>query len=1105
MDRNLQQAQHIKRLGLVPLDAIQRALSLAQGQKDLCAVLFEQGLLRAESIPQIRGSPGESPHHLRAQAARGLAPVLTQDPHFAPHIDFVLERKEELGRGGMGVVYRVYDKRLKREAALKLLHGTQDAEDVLRFQRESEVMAQLDHPAIPPVYESGVNASGQHFLLMKVIQGETLSARLKSFQFTSLDAADFQELLRILVKVTEAMAFAHSKGVIHRDLKPSNIMIGQYGEVQVMDWGLCRRVGHKDKALIKGHIDLEPSQLSSIGLTADGTVLGTPGYMPPEQVRGEVVDQRADIFAMGSLLTEILTGAPAVVGSSPLDCLIATTQNKISSPGYRNPKLPLPLIQLAEECLAPDPENRWPSMRALGEELLQLLERRDEATKNSPFSARNAIALVTLLLVSGLLLYFASASLSGRVSPSEQKLREDVRRQKAELLRLQSIPLQKRREALSYGEKARALLKRQLPTAELEREFDALDKEVQAPREIIAVLEKNVDLLSQVERLLVLSRARRLFPESNLVHFKVGAIQNQFLDPLNASQSGAILRSGVEDEYYWATKAIQSFQGLMKSPRPKSNAWQEPIELIEKAIQENPKEADFFYIRGRIYLAKKDSQSAVKDFSEAIALHSGNDRFYLFRAKANLTLEGDRFRQYKDADQARVKSILEDAKRSLWLNKEAMEARLIIARSYQLLKQVDMARAYFLSVLKHPAVTQSMKLNIYDGLGSLCELEERYGDAVKHYRDAIKISRFAEWGKALARCQLLSEDYLGAIKTYREVLKAVRDVKSQVNISRAFLALGDVEQAFSEITKIEYQQVPVAVRYDYYYYRGRILLAKGSFEASTQYLMSAINAAPRKLEPRIDLIEALTKLGKLDEARRQIKVAKTQFSMSLEILRAELSLFLASDDYKGAQEACARARGELDRVSVLLELVRVNLTVKDWGSAEANLSKAQQLNPKNAQVFFLRGELDSALNQYRSAYFAYSTAVQLGLGNAEVFIKLGRTAFALNEFASAIIHFTSFIDQTSVFYIEAYMGRGRAQFQQKKWNAALTDFTAVIKNTQGLYYLAFYLRAQTYASLNRKREAISDYQRFLDLTKEMKGLNMDQELARIQIKVLKGS
>jgi serine/threonine-protein kinase len=288
----------------------------------------------------------------------------------------------EIARGGMGAVLRGRDVDLGRELAVKvLLRSHQDRPELVRrFIEEAQIGGQLQHPGVVPIYELGALADCRPFFTMKLVQGRTLAALLRA---RSSPGEELPRLLSIFESICQTVAYAHARGVIHRDLKPSNVMVGNFGEVQVMDWGLAKvlRQGGDDRDQPAPQADREAvgdavrTARSGSGAEASktGSILGTPGYMAPEQARGEVeaVDERADVFGLGAILCEILTGEPAFTGRDSAE----TTQKAIVGDlGEAFARLngcgaEPELIALAETCLAADREDRPRQAGAVAERI----------------------------------------------------------------------------------------------------------------------------------------------------------------------------------------------------------------------------------------------------------------------------------------------------------------------------------------------------------------------------------------------------------------------------------------------------------------------------------------------------------------------------------------------------------------------------------------------------------------------------------------------------------------------------------------------------------------------------------------------------------------
>jgi serine/threonine-protein kinase len=271
-----------------------------------------------------------------------------------------------LGHGGMGEVIAAQDRRIGRDVAYKRLKSPDASADALsRFLREARIQARLDHPAIVPVYELGKDADGRPYFTMKRLSGKTLAERLKERHDSQLP------LLRAFAEVCLAIELAHMKGIVHRDLKPSNIMLGEYGEVYVLDWGVARVMNERARAPTGADTS---GDLDSIGdATQGGTLLGTLGYMAPEQVRGEDVDGRADVYSLGSILFEILAGEPLHPRGHA--AVASTLTMDSASPAKRNPLLAIApeLDELCTEMLAAQRYDR-PTARQVADRLQKYLD-----------------------------------------------------------------------------------------------------------------------------------------------------------------------------------------------------------------------------------------------------------------------------------------------------------------------------------------------------------------------------------------------------------------------------------------------------------------------------------------------------------------------------------------------------------------------------------------------------------------------------------------------------------------------------------------------------------------------------------------------------------
>jgi len=297
--------------------------------------------------------PATPPHALPRPTASSSVPRTAGDTRY------VLDK--QIGTGGMGRVFAGRDLRLGRTVAIKMLR-TQDAGLARRFEREVRLAARLQHPGVVPVYDAGFWASGEPFLVMKLVLGQSLARVVK-------DADTREDRLALLPNVlaaAEAIAYAHDQSIVHRDLKPSNILVGAFGETVVLDWGLAKDLHASDTQVqydpVKG---IQPVG----GDTAVGAIVGTPSYMSPEQAAGEPVDLRADVYAIGAILYYVLSGtAPQPASTNPPGRAPAAS-GKLVPLETLEPGLPPDLIAIVDKAIAMDPNRRYPSAFELAEDL----------------------------------------------------------------------------------------------------------------------------------------------------------------------------------------------------------------------------------------------------------------------------------------------------------------------------------------------------------------------------------------------------------------------------------------------------------------------------------------------------------------------------------------------------------------------------------------------------------------------------------------------------------------------------------------------------------------------------------------------------------------
>jgi formylglycine-generating enzyme required for sulfatase activity/serine/threonine protein kinase len=412
--------QFVNRHGVESNDAFEQLCAAFPGMAPELKKLREQH--RQDSLPANAARPATVVETLMKRYGRDIDPGVSLDPaeqqkprapqtgasdpivqkiaqHSSPSPRYTF--KGEVARGGMGAILKVWDGDLRRNLAMKVILGehedpAEDPQRIARFLEEAQVTGQLDHPGIVPVHELGVSPDGRVYFTMRLIHGRDFQTILDLVR-EGREGWNDTRALGTIQRACEAMAFAHSKGVIHRDLKPANIMVGNFGETYVMDWGLAKVIGKQDHKITRSRKvtdsmdesgvktvrrDAAAKEPASAYLTLDGEVLGTPCYMSPEQAHGKVQEMgpTSDVYSMGAIIYHLLSGQMPYVepGTNPSPYAILDKVKKGPPRPLQeiNPKLHAEIIAICEKAMARDPHMRYADMRAMADDLRAYLEGR---------------------------------------------------------------------------------------------------------------------------------------------------------------------------------------------------------------------------------------------------------------------------------------------------------------------------------------------------------------------------------------------------------------------------------------------------------------------------------------------------------------------------------------------------------------------------------------------------------------------------------------------------------------------------------------------------------------------------------------------------------
>jgi serine/threonine-protein kinase len=363
------------------------------------------------------------------------------------------------------------DARLKRQVALKEIRPDRLASRELRqrFVTEAEITSTLEHPGVVPIYAFEEDENGQPYYAMRFIQGRTLAEAIQAYHRSAPGAGArgsplaFRELLQRFVSVCQTVAYAHSKGVIHRDLKPANIMLGDYGETLVLDWGVAKRVGGENQRVAGAERRDAPHSARGGGnevtpepLTQAGQVLGTPAYMSPEQARGEELGPAADIYALGAILYELLCGRPAYQGGSGTEVLAQVRSGPPPDPSAVRKQVPKPLGAICRKAMARGVADRYAAAADLGRDVDRWLADEPVNAYREPWSRKAGrwVKRHRPLVTGAAALLLAAIPLSILIAVNREQARQQAEADKLEIAKQKNIAEANENKALTARSQA---------------------------------------------------------------------------------------------------------------------------------------------------------------------------------------------------------------------------------------------------------------------------------------------------------------------------------------------------------------------------------------------------------------------------------------------------------------------------------------------------------------------------------------------------------------------------------------------------------------------------------------------------------------------------
>jgi tetratricopeptide (TPR) repeat protein/tRNA A-37 threonylcarbamoyl transferase component Bud32 len=1068
-------------------------------------------LQQALADPEVQASIGHvpvDPHATRAPETVDYIP---------PHIRY--RKVRDHAKGGLGIVYVALDGELKREVALKEIKPeyADNLASQSRFLLEAEITGGLEHPGIVPVYGLGAYDDGRPFYAMRFIKGDSLKDAIAVFHADPTLKKDpgaralaLQKLLRRFLDVCNAVAYAHSRGVLHRDLKPDNVMVGKYGETLVVDWGLAKAIGRSGA---DGYGPLPESTLlytsSGSAQTMPGSVVGTPGYMSPEQAAGrlDLLGPASDVYGLGATLYTLLTGRLPFAGHDVPEILRKVERGEFPRPRESALWLDPALEAITLKAMALKPEARYASPRALAEDVERWIADEPVAAYPEPFNRRvrrwakkhrtslttaTAAALVGALLIGG----FAWQRLEHR------RQTDDAGRTilaKAEGLATQArtsgeMPTWDKavaeatlaRERLESGDGSPALL------LEAEKRLKAFRVDQAHRAETLAAEARDEQVVTAIEeaRLQGANVKDGTFDIQAKIDAYLVAFQAYGIDvaTLPVEDAARRIRSSRK-----ADDLIESLDDWTRYDNAK-NIPKERLEAIARAAETDSVRATI-----REAVSRRDAE-ALRRFCE-----SEEDRRKL----------GPRVRHIFDSllrldpvgSFPLLETILREHPSDFWLNHH-------LGAAYLFAKPPKLAEAvHFLSVAvalrpDSPGVLNNLGYALraqghldqaidefraairikpdyaeaHTNFGITLEAQGQLDQAIAEHRAALRIKPdYAEAHTNLGNALKAQGQLDQAIAEYRTALRIKPDLpEAHLNLGNALKAQGQLDQAIAEY------RAAIRIKPDYpeaHYGLGAALGAQGQRDQSIAEFRAVLRIKPDYAEAHYILGLALKDKGQRAQAIAEYRAA---IRIKPDYAQAHLDLGAALGDEGQLDQAIDEYRAAL-RIKPELLAAHVNLghALKDKGQLDQAIAEyraALRIKPDYAQANYSLGLALSAQGQLDQAIAEYRAALRIKPDYAEAHTNLGGGLSAQGQLDQAIAEYRAAI-HIKPDLLEAHVGLGFALKTQGQLDQAIAEYRIALRIKPNHAEAHFYL-GKALAVQGQLDQAIAEYRAALRVKPE---------------------